>query len=124
MATNRAHAGQRLSVVFSVAHAAGDLVWEGGFYGVTQDAVAAGALGVLILGDVWTLGRAPSTVKMGQILSAPATAQATTLPLLAAGATLGSVPTAGWFPVGKTVATGGATQAKVQMFNPSPFQSS
>lgn len=124
MSTNAVHAGRRLRVLFSVAHKAGDLVYENGFYGVVQDDVAAATYGTLILEGVWTLPRVASTVAMGTVLAAPATAQATTLPLLTYGnaaAASGVVPgpaTAGWNKIGRTISTGNATVAKVQLANP------
>lgn len=108
MAKNYVHAGRRLRVLFSADHLAGDLVYEKGFFGVVQDDVTAGEYGTLILEGVWELARTPSTVAMGTILSAPATAIATTLPLTATSNS----------PVGRTIATGNASVARVQLFNP------
>lgn len=124
MATNQVHRARRLTVPFAVAHAAGDLVYVNGFYGVVQDKVAAGDTGVLILEGAWTLPRVPSTVAMGTKLAAPATEIATSLPLLSyAGPTGigGGGVTAGWNQIGRTIATGNATVADVQLFNPNDF---
>ena len=126
MSGNFVHRGRRLTMTFSTAHTAGDLVYVGasgasatGFYGVVQDNVAAGAIGTLILEGVWNLKRAPSTVALGTVLSAPATETATSLPLLARfSPATGSPATVGWMPVGRVIATGTASTAKVQLFNP------
>lgn len=131
MAGNFVHRGRRLTVPFTTAHTAGDLVYVGasgaaggGFYGVVQDNVAAGATGTLILEGTWNLKRAPTTLAFGTVVAAPATETATSLPLLgydAAAAASGVVPgpaTVGWRPVGRTIATGTATTAKIQLFNP------
>jgi predicted RecA/RadA family phage recombinase len=120
MSTNAVHAGRRLRVLFSVAHLAGDLVYESGYYGVVQDNVAAAAYGTLILEGVWTLPRIPSTSVMGAVLAAPATAIATSLLLGVRGATVGMNATTGWNPIGRLIATSNATVGKVQLFNPNP----
>src|SRR4051812_3282372 len=109
MAGNFVHRGRRLTVPFTTAHTAGDLVTVGasgaaggGFFGVVQDNVAAGAVGTLILEGVWNLKRAPSTVAaFGTILAAPATETATSLPLGAGAATVGFAATTGWRAVGR-----------------------
>jgi predicted RecA/RadA family phage recombinase len=118
MARNHVHAGVRLRVLFDVAHKAGDLVYVKGHYGVVQDDVDAATYGTLILNRAWTLARTPATVAMGTVVAAPATEIATTLPLGAAAATVGAVATAGWNPIGRTIATGNATVAKVVLFHP------
>lgn len=130
MSTNvvHAHGTTHLSVTVAAAHKAGDLVCERGFFGTVEDDCAAGDLVTLRLDPTVNFARVPSTLAMGVIVAAPATAQATTLPLLAYGAAAaasGVVPggaTAGWFPVGKTIATGTATTAKIQLFNPNPYR--
>lgn len=115
MARNRVHGGERIKVVATATHSSGDLVWEKGFYGIVQDDCVSGDLITLILNSVWNLRNVPSTVGMGRTLAAPATALATTLPL-------GLVPsvflnaTTGWNVVGRTIETGTATTAKVQLF--------
>lgn len=125
MAGNFVHRGRRLTVTFTTAHTAGDLVYVGasgagggGFYGVVQDNVIAGAVGTLILEGTWNLKRAPSTTAFGTVLAAPATETATSLPLGAGAATVGFFATVGWRAVGRVIATGTATTAKVQLFNP------
>lgn len=120
MATNYVHAGKRLgNVLFTVAHKAGELVYEKGFFGVVQDDVAAGARGTLILEGTWTLSRVPATVAQGSKLHAPATEIATSLPLIAA-ATNGAA-SAGYAAIGRVIATGNASVAKVQLFNPNNY---
>lgn len=109
-------AGQsdRLRILFTATHLAGDFVHEKGFYGWVQDDIDSGDWGVLFLEGVYELARTPNGVAMGTKLHAPATAQATTLPLIAA-ATNGQA-TAGWNAVGRTTATGNATAARVRLF--------
>lgn len=106
----------RLRLQFSVDHNAGDFVWERGFYGWIQDDidVSENAWGVLFMEGVYELARTPATVAQGLKVHAPATAQATTLPLIAA-ATNGQA-TAGWNAVGRTTATGNATVGRVRLF--------
>jgi len=125
MAGNFVHRGRRLTVPFTTAHTAGDLVYVGasgatggGFFGVVQDNVLAGSTGTLILEGVWNLKRAPSTAAFGTLLAAPATETATSLPLGAGSPTLGNGATTGWRTIGRTIATGTATTAKVQLFQP------
>jgi predicted RecA/RadA family phage recombinase len=112
VATNYVHAGRRLRVLFSANHLAGDLVFEKGFYGVVQDDVEAGKYGTLILEGVWELARTPATVAMGTKLYAGPSSVATTL-ILNSGAT-GN-------PIGRTIATGNASVARVQLFNPNAY---
>jgi predicted RecA/RadA family phage recombinase len=122
MAKNYIHAGRRLNrVLFTVAHKAGELVYEKGFYGVVQDDVAAGGFGTLILDGVWLLSRVPATLAQGGKVFAPATEVATSLPLITA-ATIG-VASAGHFAIGRAIATGNASVARIQLFNPNqgPF---
>lgn len=112
MARNFVHAGRRLRVLFAASHLAGDLVFEKGFYGVVQDDVTAGTYGTLILEGVWELARTPATVAMGTKLYAGASSVATTL-ILNSGATGNQV--------GRTIATGNASVARVQLFNPNDY---
>lgn len=107
----RAGSSDRLRVLFSASHEAGDFVYEKGFYGWVQDDVdiTKTAWGVLFLEGVYELARTPATVAMGTKLYAPATAQATTLPLVAAATT-------GHNAVGRTTATGNASAARVRLF--------
>jgi predicted RecA/RadA family phage recombinase len=113
MAKNFVHAGRRLRVLFSAAHLAGDLVFEKGFYGVVQDDVASGKFGTLILEGVWELARTPATVAMGSLLAAGPSSVATTLVLQA----YTPAATANQRLVGKTIATGNATVARVQLLH-------
>lgn len=131
MATNVVHeyGTDHISGVVAVAaHKAGDLVCERGFFGTVADDVAAGDKFTLRLRPTINLPRVPSTLAMGVIVAAPVTAQATTLPIgisAQAAAASGVVPgnaTAGWVAFGKTIATGTATTAKIQLFNPNPNQ--
>jgi len=120
MSRNFVHRGARLGmVIMTVAHKAGELVYEKGFYGVVQDDVAAGAKGTLLMEGVWLLPRVASTLAQGVKLHAPATEIATSLPLIAA-ATNGQATT-GWNPVGRVIATGNASVARVQLFNPNAY---
>lgn len=127
MSGNFVHRGRRIQVLFAVTHLAGDFVYVKGFYGVVQDDMAAGETGTLILEGAWTLPRVATTLAMGTKLAAPATEIATSLPLLTYGnaaAASGVVPgpaTVGWNPIGRVIATGGATTAKVQLFNPNAY---
>ncbi len=117
----RAGHSDRLRILMAADHLAGDFVYEKGFYGWVQDDVdvSENAWGVLFLEGVYELARTPANVAMGTKLHAPATAQATTLPLIAA-ATNGAA-TAGWNAVGRTAATGNATAARVRLFGDNSY---
>jgi predicted RecA/RadA family phage recombinase len=118
MASNRVHGGDRIKVTASADHSAGDLVYEGGFYGIAQDDVSSGDIFALILDGVWNLPRVPSTLGMGLIVAAPATNQATGLQMLqwTTHPSLNTLATTAWNAIGRTIATGTATTAKVQLF--------
>ena len=118
MARTEIHDGKRIKFTAVTAHSAGDLVYHNGWYGICQDDYAAGELGTLILEKAWNLRNGPSTVAMGVVLAAPATEQATTLPLLpwTHHASLNAPATAGWFPIGRLIATGNASLAPVDLF--------
>ena len=122
MSAHGVHSGERIKVTATAAHSAGDLVYEGGFYGTVQDDVASGDLFTLILNKVWNFKNVPSTLPMGRIVAAPATVMATTLQVLSwtTHPSLNSHATAGWSPIGRTIETGTATTAKIQLFNPNP----
>lgn len=128
MATNivHEHGTNNLKVSTAVAaHRTGDLVCENGFFGVVDDTTAAGDSITLRLQVTVNLPRVASTLAAGVIVAAPATAQATTLPIGAAGAATLGIPvggTAGWVPFGKVIATGTASTAKIQLFNPNPYR--
>lgn len=111
-----------IKLTAAAAHKAGDLVCERGFYGTVVDDVAAGDTFTLRLNPTVNFARVPSTLAAGTLVAAPATAQATTLPIAAASPSLGMVATAGWIPFGKVIATGTATTAKIQLLNPNPYQ--
>ena len=126
MSTNvvHEHGTENLKVAVAVAaHRAGDLVCEKGFFGVVDDTTEAGAAITLRLNVTARLKYVPSTLAAGVVVAAPVTASPTSLPIAAAGATgfLAAV-TAGWIPIGKTIATGTATTAVIQLFNPNPYQ--
>lgn len=120
MSANFVHAGRRLTIRATVAHKAGDLVYEKGFYGVVQDDVKVADLFTLILEGVWNLprligGNAP--VAMGARIYAAPTLSSTGL-ILAPVASAGASAGIGWNPIGRLIATSNASQAKVQLFNP------
>lgn len=128
MSTNvvHEHGTNNLKItVAASAHRAGDLVCERGFFGIVDDTVVAGDPFTLRLNPTVNLPYVPSTLAAGVIVAAPATAQPTSLPIGAAGAATLGLPigaTAGWVPIGKVIATGTASTAKIQLFNPSPFR--
>ena len=115
MATNeiiRYHSANRLRVLFTTDHTAGDLVHIKGFYGWVQDDVDVSVTGwgTLHMAGVYELTRAPASSNMGTKLYAPATEIATSLPLI-------SGATTGWNPVGRTTATQAASGiARVRLF--------
>lgn len=118
------HGTTHLQVTASSAHTAGDLVYEGGFFGTVEDDCSAGDVVTLQLDPTVNFTRVPSTVAMGKVVAALATSIATTLPIgLADAATLGQPigATAGFVPIGKAIATGTASTAKIQLFNPNPY---
>lgn len=122
MATNvvHEHGTEYIKLVATTAHRAGDLVYANGFYGLVEDAVVAGDLMTVRLQVTVNLPRVPSTLSQGIRVAAPATEMATTLPIGIQGATIGAA-TAGWHIFGRTIATGTATTAKIQLFNPNQF---
>lgn len=111
----RGHSRGRLRILCAVAHKAGDFAYEKGWFGWIQDDVAAGKWGVFLLDNVVELTNAPSTVPMGSKLFAPATAIATTLPLVLASSS--GVATTGHQPVGRAIATGNATAVRMRTFS-------
>jgi predicted RecA/RadA family phage recombinase len=112
MARNKVHNGDRLRVLASVNHSAGDLVYEKGFYGWCQDDVEAGDYFTLVKdGSAYELARTPATVAMGVKLYAAPSSVATTLDLKP----LASIAS-GYNAVGRTIATGNATVARVLLF--------
>jgi hypothetical protein len=123
MSTHRVHAAERLTLRATTDHTAGDLVWCKGWYGTVQDNVRSGDLFSLILNGAWNFKRVGGVTKNGALMAAPATEQATSLPLGLSGATIG-VSTTGWFPVGRLIATSTATTGKMQLFNPNPLNQS
>ena len=113
MATNTVHehGTDYLKVIASAAHLAGDLVYEKGFFGVCEDNVASGQLFTLRLSGTFNLPRVPSTLAMGTQVSAGPSSVATTLVIIGG-------PTTGAIPFGRTIATGTASTAKIQLYNP------
>lgn len=122
MSKNFVHAGRRLNIRATVAHTAGDLVYEKGFYGVVQDDVAVGDLFALILEGVWALPRlvGGANVEMGTKVYAFPTTGATSL-IIAPGPSAGASAGLGWNPIGRLIATSNASQAQVQLFNPNEY---
>lgn len=113
-------AGRRRTFTAGAAHAAGDLVYQLGFFGVVQDAVASGALGVLVLdAGVQALKNVlGSNLNPGTKVYAMATEVASTLQVVPEG----SQPTTGTAKaIGRVWATSPASSAtatvKVAMFH-------
>lgn len=116
-------AGKRLNILSApVAHAAGDLVWYKGFYGVCQDDWIVGRPAVLIMdaGEQILKNIYGSTLAMGVKVYAAPTEIATSLLVYPAI----SIPS-GANPIGRITATGGASLAtatlKVAMFHPNAY---
>jgi predicted RecA/RadA family phage recombinase len=128
VSNNFVHEGRRLTVIFTKAHKAGDLVYEKGFYGKVEDDVNPLDTGTLILEGAHTFWTPQSTIAMGTVVAAPVTVGGATIPSAATSLQIrayqgptgigGTGVTAGWNPIGRTIATGNATQVSVQLFNP------
>lgn len=123
MSRNIVSAGRRLNILSApVAHAAGDLIFYNGFYGVAQDDWIVGRSAVLILdaGEVRLKNIFGSTLAMGVKVYAAPSAHASTLLVYPAI----SIPS-GANPVGRITATGGASLAtatlKVALFHPNAY---
>jgi hypothetical protein len=118
--------GKRRTFKATTAHKAGDLAYAEGFYGHIQDDIAAGELGMMILGEVHYFGNVSGVLAAGALVAAPATEMATTLPVgvfAQAAAASGVIPgnaTTGWNAIGRVWETGNASLAPVQLFNPRP----
>jgi predicted RecA/RadA family phage recombinase len=102
-----------------VINAAGDLVYQQGFFGVVQDTTRVGAPAHMILEEVHELKNVyGSNINPGVKISAAPSVMATTLQLFPAG----SVPSTNWSVIGRAWATSPASSAtatlKVQLFNP------
>lgn len=115
--------GRRLNILSApVAHAAGDLVYYNGFYGVCQDAWVVGRPAVLILdaGEQKLTNIFGNVLAMGTKIFAAPSAIATSLLLYPAG----SVPS-GANAVGRVTATGVASSAtatlRVGIFHPNNY---
>lgn len=122
MSRTLVHAGRRRTITPSVANAAGDLVYQAGFFGWAQDALVAGRLGHIILEGVAELKNVyGSNINPGTKIFAAPTVMATTLQLFPAA----SVPSVNWVAVGRAWATSPASSAsatlKVQLFNPNNY---
>lgn len=126
MSTNVVHewGTDHLKVLAATTHKAGDLVCAKGFYGTVADDVAAGEMMTLRLNPTVNFANVQTAaLPMGAVVAAPATEQATTLPIRSfSAATSGIIAnaTTGWYPIGKLIATGTSTTAKIQLFNPNP----
>ena len=116
MSKNFVAAGNRLTITATVAHTAGDLVYEKGFFGVIQDNVAtAGDLFALIGNGEWKLARlvgGAAPVAMGAVIYAQPTLSSTGV-LIAPVASAGASAGIGWTAIGRLAATSNASIAKV-----------
>lgn len=116
------NAGRRRSFTPSVAYKAGDLAYHQGFYGIVQDDVAAGELGVLVLdAGVQELKNIfGSNIPPGTTVYAAPSVMATSLLVYPAA----SFPS-GANPIGRVWATTTASLAtavaKVAMFHPNQY---
>jgi predicted RecA/RadA family phage recombinase len=116
-------AGRRRTFTAAVDHKAGDLAYHQGFFGIVQDDIAAGTLGVLVLdAGVQALKSVyGSNLNPGVKVYAWPTETSTTLQVFPAA----SVPTTVPVPVGRVWATSPASSAtatvKVAMFHPNAY---
>lgn len=116
-------AGKRLNVLSApVAHAAGDLIYHNGFFGVAQDAWVVGSPAVLIMdaGEQKLSNIFGTVLAMGTKMFAAPSAIATSLLLYPAGST-----PSGAAAVGRVTATGPASSAtallRVALFHPNNY---
>lgn len=116
-------AGRRLNVLSApVAHAAGDLIFHNGFYGVAQDDWVVGRPAVLIMdgGEQKLKNIFGNVLAMGTKIFAAPSAIATSLLLYPAGST-----PSGANAVGRVTATGLASTAtatlRVALFHPNEY---
>lgn len=116
-------AGKRLNVLSApIAHAAGELVYHNGFYGVTQDAWVVGSPAVLIMdaGEQKLTNIFGHQLAQGTKMFAAPSAIATSLLLYPAGST-----PSGANAVGRVTATGVASSAtatlRVALFHPNAY---
>lgn len=108
MSDNAVNAGRRMAIRPTVDVTAGDLIYYNGFFGVSDDDIATGQLGTLIL-DVGVRDFTNvygSTIAMGTIIYAAPSVIATSALLYPAA----SVP-AGGRAIGRAAATGVASSA-------------
>ena len=121
MSRTRVHGGRRRTFTPTVINAAGDLVYQNGFFGVVQDTTRVGALAHMILEEVHELKNVfGSNIGPGTKIFAAPTVIATSLLLYPAA----SVPSGG-IAIGRAWATSPASSAsatlKVQLFNPNQY---
>lgn len=121
MSRTRVHAGRRRTFTPTVINAAGDLVYQNGFFGVVQDTTRVGALAHMILEEVHELKNVfGSNIAAGTKVSAAPSVFASSLLIYPAA----SVP-AGGIAFGRVWATSPASSAtatiKVQLFNPNQY---
>jgi len=112
------HAGRRRTFTPSVINAAGDLIFQQGFFGVLQDNAVVGRLNHMILEGVHELKNVyGSNINPGVLVSAAPSVFASTHTIYPAP----SVPASGRV-IGRVWATSPASSAtatiKVQLFNP------
>ena len=130
MARTFFHAGRRRQFTPTVTHKAGDLGYNGGFYGVSQDDAVFKSVApstadrehVILLEGVWDLPNNAfdaSIVNAGVKVYAQPTVSATSLVLFHNAASLGT----GAVAVGRTWATAaaGASLIRVVLFGPENF---
>jgi predicted RecA/RadA family phage recombinase len=121
MSRTLVHAGRRRTFTASVVNAAGDLVYQNGFFGVVQDTTVVGSLAAMILENVHELKNVfGSNIGPGTKIYAAPSVIATSLLLYPAA----SVPSGG-IAIGRAWATSPASSAtatlKVQLFNPNQY---
>lgn len=126
MARTFVQAGRRRQFTPTLAHKAGDLMYNGGYYGVNQDDVALNTVAptiardhMIILDGVWDLpknGFDASLINAGAKIYAQPTVSATTLVLFQNAASLG----AGAVAIGRSWATAaaGASLIRTLLFGP------
>jgi len=115
------HAGRRRTFTPTVINAAGDLVYQNGFFGVVQDTTRVGALAAMVLEGVHELKNVyGSNLNPGVKVSAAPSVFASSLLIYPPA----SLP-AGAVAIGRVWATSPASSAsatlKVQLFNPNQY---
>lgn len=122
MSRTLVHAGRRRTFTPTVVNAAGDLIYQHGYFGVVQDTTVVGRLNHMILESVHELKNVfGSNIPPGTKIFAAPTVMATSLQLFPAA----SVPSVNWVAIGRAWATSPASSAsatlKVQLFNPNQY---